>query len=123
MTTTITVCDTCKFEGRAPDADGKTDGEKLAEQIEAAANGSDSVKVRRHSCLMGCAHGCNIAIQADSKLNYVLGRFAPEENPGEGIVEYATLHASSETGQVPFREWPKPIKGHFIARLPVLGTE
>jgi predicted metal-binding protein len=72
---------------------------------------------------MGCAHGCNIAIQADAKLNYVLGRFIPEENPGEGIVEYATLHAASETGQVPFREWPKPIKGHFIARLPVLNTD
>ena len=120
MTTTITVCDTCKFEGRAPDVDGKTDGEKLAEQIEIAAQGSETVVVRRHSCLMGCAEGCNIAIQSSDKLNYVLGRFSPEENAGAGIVEYAEKHAESETGRVPFREWPQPIKGHFRARLPLL---
>ena len=33
---------------------------------------------------------------------------------------YAEKHAESETGQVPFREWPQAIKGHFVTRHPPL---
>ncbi len=120
MPTTITVCDTCKRENWDPATDPKTDGEKLAEMVEKAASGAGDVTVRRHSCLMGCDHGCNIAIQADGKLNYVLGRFEPDRDSAEGIVGYAALHAQSESGQVPYRTWPQAIKGHFVARLPVL---
>lgn len=120
MPTTITVCDTCKRENWDPATDPKTDGEKLAEMVERAASGAEGVTVRRHSCLMGCDHGCNIAIQADGKLNYVLGRFAPEQDAADGIVGYAALHAQSDSGQVPYRTWPQAIKGHFVARLPVL---
>ena len=39
-----------------------------------------------------------------------------------GILEYAKLHAAREKGQVPYREWPKVIKGHFRARLPTLDN-
>ncbi len=120
MPTTITVCDTCKRENWDPATDPKTDGEKLAEMVEQAASGTEGVTVRRHSCLMGCDHGCNIAIQAEGKLNYVLGRFEPDQSSAEGIVGYAALHAQSDSGQVPYRTWPQAIKGHFVARLPVL---
>lgn len=123
MTTTITVCETCKCAGWDAEKDPQTDGEKLAELIEKAAQGSPDVTVRRHACLMGCDFACNIAIQADEKLNYVLGKFEPTADDADGIVAYATLHASSEKGQVPYREWPQAIKGHFRARLPVLDGE
>ena len=33
---------------------------------------------------------------------------------------YAEMHAESETGRVPFREWPQEVKGHFITRHPPL---
>ncbi len=123
MTTTITVCETCKCADWDAEKDPQTDGEKLAELIEKAAQGSPDVTVRRHACLMGCDFACNIAIQADEKLNYVLGKFEPTADDADGIVAYATLHANSEKGQVPYREWPQAIKGHFRARLPVLDGE
>lgn len=123
MTTTITVCETCKCAGWDAEKDPQTDGEKLAELIEKAAQGSPDVTVRRHACLMGCDFACNIAIQADEKLNYVLGKFEPTADDADGIVAYATLHANSEKGQVPYREWPQAIKGHFRARLPALDGE
>jgi predicted metal-binding protein len=122
MPTTITICDTCKRDGWDPAVTHETDGERLAELVEKAANGTEGVTVRRHSCLMGCDHGCNIAIQATGKLNYVLGRFEPGAEAAEGIVSYAVLHDQSETGQVPYRTWPQAIKGHFVARLPVLAS-
>ena len=120
MTTWITICDTCKQEGWDPSAQPETDGERLASLIEAAAASESTVKTRRVSCLMGCKNACNVAIQGEGKLNYTLGSFDPEQDDAEGIVAYAALHASSETGQVPYREWPDAIKGHFVTRHPPL---
>ncbi|RYH01655.1 DUF1636 domain-containing protein [Salipiger sp. IMCC34102] len=121
MTTWITICDTCKRDGWL--ADGRpTDGEALAALVEAAAQGT-SVLTRRVSCLMGCQHGCNVAVQASGKLNYTLGRFDPDPDAAEGIVAYAALHADSDTGQVPYRQWPAAIKGHFVTRHPPLPRE
>lgn len=117
MTTWITVCDTCKREGWETGDMRFTDGEKLADMVERAAE-SHEVQVRRVSCLMGCSHGCNVAIQATGKLSYTLGKFTAEEEAAEGIVSYAALHAESDSGQVPYRQWPKAIKGHFITRHP-----
>ncbi len=122
MTTTITICDTCKREDWDAEAQGITDGEALAALIEAevAAIGGE-VKTRRFSCLMGCTRACNITIQAEGKLNYTLGEFSADADAAKGIVEYATLHASSASGQVPYREWPQAIKGHFTTRHPPLA--
>ena len=116
MTTWITVCDTCKRPEWTEGVDTQTDGERLAVLVEAAANNSPDIKTRRVSCLMGCKHGCNVAVQAHNKLTYTLGDFYPNDDAAAGIVAYATAHAASETGQVPFRTWPQAIKGHFVPR-------
>lgn len=119
--TTITICDTCKTEGWDAATAGVTDGEALAALIEAEiATRDTTVKTRRFSCLMGCNRACNITIQSEGKLNYTLGAFTPEDEPAKGIVDYAILHANSASGQVPYREWPQAIKGHFTTRHPPL---
>ncbi|MBM7068629.1 DUF1636 domain-containing protein [Actibacterium sp. 188UL27-1] len=122
MSTWITVCDTCKQENWDAVAE-VTDGERLAALIEGLVNEGESLGVRRHSCLMGCKQACNVTIQSEGKLNYTLGQFDPEESAAAGIVAYAKLHAKSETGQVPYREWPEAIKGHFITRHPPLPVQ
>ena len=119
MTTWITICDTCKREDWDAETHSRPHGEDLAQLVEAQAAGGD-VKTRRVSCLMGCSHGCNVAIQAPGKLAYTLGRFTPDQDAAEAIVDYAVLHATSETGQVPYREWPQGVKGHFVTRHPPL---
>ena len=116
MTTWITICDTCKRPEWTEGQNTQTDGERFAEMIEASATDVSDVKTRRVSCLMGCKHGCNVSIQANGKLAYTLGDFDPDTEAADGIVEYATSHAASETGQVPFRTWPQAIKGHFVTR-------
>ena len=123
MTSTITICDTCKREGWSTETHNQTDGESLATLVEAVAAANPNVRTRRHSCLMGCAHGCNIAIQAPGKLTYVLGRFEADTDSAEGLVAYADLHAQSDNGRVPFRSWPQAVKGHFVSRIPLLSSE
>ncbi|CUH66229.1 putative metal-binding protein [Thalassovita gelatinovora] len=121
MTSWITICDTCKRDGWDATTAPCTDGEALAAKVEALAETNPDIQTRRVSCLMGCGHGCNIAIQAEGKLNYTLGRFDPEEEgAAQAIVDYAALHAQSDTGQVPFRQWPQGVKGHFVTRHPPL---
>ena len=65
---------------------------------------------------MGCTHGCNVAIQPAGKSAYTLGRFPPAAAHAPAIDSYATSHAASATGQVPYRQWPQAIKGHFVTR-------
>ena len=118
MTTWITICDTCKRDDWAERGVEQTDGETLAALVEAC--GRDGVRTRRVSCLMGCTHGCNVAIQGADKLAYTLGRFTADTVSAEAIADYAALHAASDTGRVPFREWPVGVKGHFVTRHPPL---
>lgn len=119
MTTWITICDTCKREGWDATTQPRTDGEVLAELVESLVPEA-GVRTRRVSCLMGCTRSCNVAIQAAGKLNYTLGEFAPDREAAEAIVDYARQHAESDTGQVPFRQWPQGVKGHFVTRHPPL---
>lgn len=116
MTTWITICDSCKRDGWDDTGATRTDGEVLADLVDAAADGMAHVRTRRHSCLMGCARACNITVQAAGKLNYSLGTFEPSAEVAQAIVDYAALHADSDTGQVPYKQWPQPIKGHFVSR-------
>lgn len=111
MTTWITICDTCK---RTDVGEEGTDGERLAALIEATAAGK--VQTRRFSCLMGCARACNVVIQGSGKISYTLSEFEPAQGDADAIVDYALLHQDSPTGQVPYRNWPEGVKGHFAAR-------
>lgn len=121
-TTTIFVCDTCRYAPETREGpDGRTGGQMLAERIERIAAGAPEVVVRRQPCLMGCERFCNTAVAAPGKLTYVLGHFAPTEESAGAVVDYARLHAASPTGQVPFRQWPQGVRGHFIARIPAIG--
>lgn len=123
MTTTIFVCDTCRFSVEEKLDGDKTGGEILCAYVEHKAAANPNLTVKRQSCLMGCVRHCNIAITADDKLSYVLGEFQPDAEAAQAIVDYAILHAESETGQVPFRQWPQGVKGHFVARIPNPGDE
>lgn len=65
---------------------------------------------------MGCTRACNVAVQGAGKLAYTLGMFEPTPEAAEAICDWAALHAESETGIVPYRQWPEGVKGHFVTR-------
>lgn len=113
--TWITICDGCKTADWESRGEIATDGARLAEAVEIRA-AEAGVKTRRVSCTMGCERGCNVIVQAAGKIGYSLGKFDGTDEDAVAIVAYATQHAASETGQVPFREWPSGVKGHFVSR-------
>lgn len=117
--TTITVCTTCRTPANRVEKTGDPDGAGFLPRMKAAAAGT-GVTVRGTECLMGCEHGCNVAVQAAGKLTYVLGRFEGSTEDAGAVVAFAEGHAASRSGQVPFRQWPQGVKGHFISRVPPL---
>ena len=119
---TLTVCITCRLPRLREEKSGEPCGESMLALIKGLAENFPNVSVRGQSCLMGCDHGCNVAVSAIGKMSYVLGKFEPSEENASAILEYASKHADSDTGIVPFREWPKCVKGHFIARIPPIDA-
>lgn len=120
--TTITICTTCRNADARESQQGDPTGEAFLDRVRAAAKGTP-LTVRGTACLMGCTHGCNVAVSADAKMTYVLGRFDGTSEDAEALVQYAGHHAENENGIVPFRSWPQGVKGHFVARVPPLAPE
>ena len=125
MSTTVTVCITCRHkDDPAPQPAGDTAGARLADAMDAAARGHASApRIVRHECLWACAEGCAIVIGGDGKTGYVAGRFAPTAEAAEAILDWRTAHAASADGAVGYRFWPEGMKGHFIARIPQRGGD
>ena len=121
MPSTLTICDTCRHTAEIREIDGKTGGATLLEAVqEVVGERGQASSVRAHSCLMGCSNHCTAALQSDGKITYVLGRFDPNRESAEALLDYAALYDESETGQVPFKQWPQGIKGHFMTRVPAV---
>lgn len=121
----VVVCTTCRHSNDArEDAQGRRGGTRLAAALHAAKaeNGTyDGIAVQEMRCLFACQDFCTVHLRAPDKVGYVMGRFQPGEEAARAILDYARAYAASEWGQVPFRDWPAGVKGHFITRTPPPG--
>lgn len=117
----IVVCTTCKFQdGRKTDDAGRTAGGLLAEALQGLVTerGRDDVSVVTQACLWNCNRPCSVVIRDDQRFSYVTGGHVPTVAQAEAILAWFDLHGASERGEVPFRQWPDAMRGHFIARIP-----
>ena len=120
----VVVCNTCRLSDDArDDAAGVRGGARLVEALHAvqAERGYESVAVEEMPCLFACQAFCTVHLRAPGKIGYVLGRFSPDEDSARAILDYAVRYAASEHGQVPYRDWPEGVKGHFLTRTPPAG--
>lgn len=119
-TTTLYVCETCRFAPDEREHAGRTGGEiffaALNEQLNAAPLADLRIKSTR--CLMACNRHCTVHLRAPGKINYVIGDFAPDREAAATLIDYIGKYQQSATGQVPYNTWPQGIKGHFVARTP-----
>ena len=118
----IYVCETCRYsEAEATDESGHSGGKILHDKLAALAKQgglSEHYDILTTRCLMGCDHHCNVHLRAPGKICYVIGRFEPNDDSAEAIIDYFEKYLQSDTGQVPYKSWPAGIKGHFISRIP-----
>ena len=126
MAATLYVCETCRFNADArTDAgsdglDGRHGGELFREHIERefAARPVEGLRIAPTRCLMACPRHCTVHLRAPGKITYVIGDFAPTADSARTVRDYAALYDASASGQVPYREWPEAIRGHFVSRTP-----
>ena len=117
----LVFCTTCRYSREAQAGpDGRTGGEMLIAELEELlrARGRNDVRIERQACLWSCVRHCNVLFRDDQRFSYLAGDFRPETEAAEAILDWFDLHGRSETGSVPFRDWPQIMRGHFIARFP-----
>ncbi len=126
MSTTLYVCETCRYDKLSRTHQDREGGAILLDHLQQqldhlqqklAQQASDLV-IKPTRCLMACDQHCTVHLRAPGKINYIIGRFEPTADSAAALLDYAAKYQLSETGQVPYSTWPQGIKGHFIARTP-----
>lgn len=124
MTAVLVVCETCGYDEQRPEAvrPGELLAQALEAQLAATPNDHRTPRLQRFRCLMACKRHCVVQLRAPAKIGYVIGDFAPDTAAAATLLDYSRKYLLSESGQVPYKEWPEGIKGKFIARIPVVET-
>jgi predicted metal-binding protein len=121
----VVACNTCRQSQAAREGEaGVTGGARLAAALRAVKAGSDrydGIAIQEMPCLFACTEFCTIHLRAPGKVGYVLGRFTPDAEAAQAILDYAVHYAASDHGRVPYGDWPEGVKGHFITRTPPPG--
>lgn len=119
------ACNTCRFSTEArDDAGGRRGGALLVEQLRRRQQADPlyaDVSVDEMPCLFACTDHCTVHLRAPGKVGYVLGRFSPDKDAARAILDFARSYDASDHGQVPYRDWPDGVKGHFLTRTPPEG--
>jgi predicted metal-binding protein len=117
----LVICSTCKFSAEAKHApDGRTGGEILIAHMQEVLGeqGRDDVSIQTQICLWNCSRPCSVVMRDDERFSYVTGGNEPTRSQAEAILEWFDAHGKTDTGEVPFKQWPQAMRGHFIARMP-----
>lgn len=121
----MVVCNTCRHSAdRRTDDEGVTGGARLVAALrhaQASEARYAAVAVQEMPCLFACQDFCTVHLRAPGRIGYVLGRLEPTAERARAILDYAVHYAGSEFGQVPYRDWPDGVKGHFLTRTPPAG--
>lgn len=119
----IVACETCG-KNAEPGASGRPRGERLLAELRAALAvvGDIGVDVSSVRCLWACSRSCAVHVRSASRVGYVLADLEPTELSARALLDYAALYEQSEDGAVPFKQWPAPLKGHFLCRIPKAGA-
>lgn len=119
----IVFCTTCRYSADAKlGPDGRTGGETLIGHASDALGGRADIAIETQACLWNCKRHCSVYFRDDERFSYFTGDHAPIREQADALIAWFDQHGRTETGEVPFREWPDAMRGHFIARVPKAGA-
>ncbi len=115
----LVICNTCKFSPESKTGpDGRTGGQILIGHLRDVLALRPDVELVEQACMWNCTKPCGVVMQDDERFSYVTGSNAPTVEQAEAILTWFDAHGQSPTGEVPFKQWPEAMRGHFIARIP-----
>ena len=59
-----------------------------------------------------------MALRSPGRVGYVIAGLEPTARSARALLDFAALYAGSESGAVPYKQWPPELKGHFLCRFP-----
>jgi predicted metal-binding protein len=117
----IVICNSCRYpDGRKFAGDGRTAGQTLIDfmAVVLAENKRGDVRIVEQTCLWNCTQSCSVVFRDSERFSFITGRHEPTRQQAEAILQWFDAHGETAGGEVPFRQWPQAMKGHFIARMP-----
>jgi predicted metal-binding protein len=116
----IVLCTTCRYSlAEKTGPDGRTGGETLiGHMCEAVLARGAQVAVQTQACLWNCKRHCSVILRDEDRFSYFTGDHEPSREQAEALLDWFEAHGLTDTGEVPFRQWPARMRGHFIARIP-----
>ena len=122
----LVVCSTCRFpDGRKQDAQGRSGGEVLAQQLAVALGDHPcrgALGLQTMPCLFACNAACNVHLRSHGRMGYILGKFEPIRESAIALLDYAAHYLATADGVVPYARWPDGVKSHFLVRIPPEGA-
>jgi predicted metal-binding protein len=115
------MCTTCRLSvEQKTGADGRTGGEIFIDHMARALaeRQCTEIELQTQACLWNCRRHCSVVLRDDRRFSYFTGDHEPTRAQAEAILDWFIDHGRTETGEVPFRQWPDRMRGHFIARIP-----
>ena len=116
----IFVCSTCSRYTR-PEPGEPTRGQEMIRAVKrASAAMGGSIAVRSVECLNGCPHPCMAALRTPGKTLVRFSELVPDD--AAALIEAATMHAESPTGDIPLEALPDRLRGKVAGKVEVLVT-
>jgi predicted metal-binding protein len=118
----LIACATCGGADR--DEHGQTRGERLLQALDASLTEADrGVTLSSVRCLWACKRSCAVHLRSPGRAGYVLVELTPSTETARALLDYAAMYGESVDGGVPFKQWPQPLRGHFMCRIPPTPVE
>ncbi|PLW78622.1 hypothetical protein C0081_03275 [Cohaesibacter celericrescens] len=125
----LQVCVTCKrvpLPGQEV-PDGPPDGQALFEALQdACAKRPDldgQIAITPVECMNGCQLACTVAIRADNKYNFVIGKLDSSAEKIDDLLNFAQSFVDSENGLPPWRDRPVHIRKNTLVRLHPVSSQ
>jgi predicted metal-binding protein len=92
-----------------------------------ASSSEVTVAISGSRCLWSCQRGCNVHLRAPGRAGYVLCDLSPARDIAHALRSFVSMYLASDDGAVPYAQWPRELRGHFLCRVPpverAIGTD
>ncbi|WP_416671395.1 DUF1636 family protein [Egbenema bharatensis] len=119
---TLFVCQSCHRSSEERPKDQPADSTRLLEQLNSLCMEelqSNNLEIQPVGCLWTCDKPCAVAFSAPYKPTYLFTNL-PTDEVAPVLLQFGKLYLDSNTGNVPWKQFPEALQSVSIAKIPVV---
>jgi predicted metal-binding protein len=120
---TLFVCKSCHRSSAERPEDQPSDGTLLLEQLNRLYPEqfqTNEFEIQPVGCLWTCDRPCAVAFSAPCKPTYLFTNL-PASDSAAALLQFSKLYLGSNTGDVPWKQFPEALQSASIAKIPGVG--